>query len=356
MTAKAWVVRAGSRGEHEQWNLDKSVSTIGWDVVGDIASCSSKEDVHRLLIEIYAGDSEQKLANWAAQLWAFRGRIQVGDLIIMPSKLNPGYVYFGRAAGPYSFDASNPDLERRKFLPVEWNKDPTPKAGMRPDLVSSLGAIQTVFSPSKNDAANRLLAMARTGEDPGFGQHEALAELAPVPDYEEAADDDVVDPVALPSQEVIRDRIRSFITENYREHELTELVADILSAHGFQCDVSPPGPDGGVDILAGMGPLGMDSPTVVVEVKSQPGPVGSTVVRGLYSARDRYQANQALLVAWGGITRQAEQEFRRDRTFFRVWDGEMLLDELLANYEHLPRTTQDLIPLRQTWVLDEDMI
>ncbi|MDL9935442.1 restriction endonuclease [Gordonia sp. ABSL1-1] len=54
----------------------------------------------------------------------------------------------------------------------------------------------------------------------------------------------------------------------------------MLESEGFRCDMSPPGPDGGIDISAGRGPLGLDSPTVLVQVKSG-GQVGAPVVSQL---------------------------------------------------------------------------
>lgn len=56
-------------------------------------------------------------------------------------------------------------------------------------------------------------------------------------------------------------------------------------ALGFSC-VSPAGPDGEVDILAGSGPLGLDSPTLIVEVKSESTAVDVKVVRGLPLGHD----------------------------------------------------------------------
>jgi restriction system protein len=39
-------------------------------------------------------------------------------------------------------------------------------------------------------------------------------------------------------------------------------------AQGYETNVSPPGPDSGIDIVAGRGPLGFEEPRLVVQVKS----------------------------------------------------------------------------------------
>lgn len=355
MSPKAWVIRAGAHGDHEQWNLDHGRATIGWSEVGDIGKCSSKNEILELLFRTYPGDPEKRLTNYASQLWAFSDSVSIGDLIILPSKIRRGYIWFGRATGLYQYDSKNPELERRKFIPVDWSAEPVSRSSIGADLLNSLNASQTVFSPSRNNAAKRLEHAASKGIDPEADNLSRLGDLLFASSTSPADDEDVTDPAPIPTLDSIADRVRAYITENFKEHELTWLVADILTVHGFHCEVSPPGPDGGVDIMAGMGPLGMDAPILVVEVKSEPNAIDSRVVRGLHSAREQHKANQALLVAWGGLTRPANREFRTDSSF-RVWDGDALLEELFYTYDELPPETKAKIPLKQTWILDEDAL
>jgi restriction system protein len=131
-------------------------------------------------------------------------------------------------------------------------------------------------------------------------------------------------------------------------------VAAILRIRGFVCDVSPPGPDQGVDILAGSGPLGLDSPTLIVEVKSETVQIPAPVVRGLQGAMLSNRSDQGLLVAWGGITKDAKREIRTDRLTMRVWTADDLLDELFDVYDQLPDEYRVSIPLKRAWVLDEE--
>ncbi|SDC08297.1 restriction system protein [Raineyella antarctica] len=355
----AWVVRAGSQGEHEQFNLENQVATISFQMVGDVTSCQRREDVRAIVDAAYPEDPGARRANTTGQVWAFRASIKPGDLVVMPSKLRPGYLYLGRCTGPFRYDAQETNASRRKQLPVEWKSDPVAKSAIKDDLLNSLNSIGTVFNPTRNNAAARLEQVWLTSEDPGNGSYgSSIASVNhPAASSPTSGDDgpgDVRDPETVPTLEAIRDRIRTHLVENFSGHKLTRLVADILEALGFSCEVSPAGPDGGVDILAGRGPLGLDSPTLIVEVKSEPGPVGAPVVRGLHSARTQHNSDQALLVAWGGVTNAARKEFERDRTFFRVWDAEEVLDRLFATYDRLPRDTQGKIPLKQAWVLDEE--
>lgn len=189
---------------------------------------------------------------------------------------------------------------------VPWEQDTVPRSALEGDLLAMVNSALTVFSPSRNDAARRLETIAAGGTDPGpsrtltpnGGPADSLADEA----------ERVEDPPATPTLDAIKDTVLSHIMTNFREHELTRLIAAILEGLGFVCDISPAGPDGGVDILAGTGPFGFGSPTVVVEVKSEPGAVGSAVMRTLHSAMTRYGADHGVLVAWGGVSKPARDE------------------------------------------------
>lgn len=347
----AWVVRAGQRGENAHWNIELGRVTVGWPEVGDLTSTASREDVRARVENAYPGDGAARWANATGQLWAFRDSIRPGDLVILPLKTKPGYLQFGRVAGAYAYDAAQAPWHRSHSLPVDWCGDPVSKTLVGQDLVHTVNGSLTVFQPSRNDAAARLEAIAAGRPDPGFGE---AAATPPVPSSTDHATTEVTDPETAPTVVAIRDRIRAHVAEEFREHELTHLVAEILTVLGFRCEVSPPGPDGGVDIIAGTGPLGLDAPTLIVEVKSEPTPIGSRALRGLHSAMTQHRADQALLVAWGGVTRPAEQEFKRDRTTMRVWDADALLDQLFLTYDRLPAAIRARIPLQQVWVLEDE--
>lgn len=302
---------------------------------------------------VYPEDTPGRLANLTGQVWAFRNQIQPGDIVIMPSKLRPGYLYLGKCAAHYRYKADETDIARRHQILVDWQEEPVSKSAVKDDLLYSLNSIMTVFSPTRNNAGERVLALLSTGGDPG-NSNPASPMIKPSASEAGQASAEVTDPDPTPSLEAIRDQIRTHLVENFAGHKLTVLVADILEALGFHCEISPPGPDGGVDILAGRGPLGLDSPTLIVEVKSEPTAIDVKVVRGLHSAMTQHRADQGLLVAWGGVTTAAKREFLRDRTSFRIWDSEELLNRLFETYGRLPDSTRARIPLKQAWVLDQE--
>lgn len=121
----AWVVRAGKQGENEHWNLAHGFASVGWIEVGDLSACRSREDVRALVDEAYPADPPTRQANFAGQLWSFRGSVAPGDLVVMPSKVQRGYLRFGRVTGGYVYDAHEPDKTRRHRVPVQWDETPS---------------------------------------------------------------------------------------------------------------------------------------------------------------------------------------------------------------------------------------
>jgi restriction system protein len=116
-------------------------------------------------------------------------------------------------------------------------------------------------------------------------------------------------------------------------------------------NVSPPGPDTGIDIVAGRGALGFEAPRLVVQVKSGSVVADQPTLQTLIGAVQDTQADQGLLVCWGGFKRTVEQ--RRNELFFRIrlWGRAEVLDALFEVYDRLPEEFRAELPLRRTWML-----
>ncbi|MGN7132506.1 restriction endonuclease [Rhodococcoides corynebacterioides] len=341
----AWVIRAGKHGEREQWCLEQGAAGGGWDEVGDLSNCKARADVRALLDAAMPGTTLGLRANHAGQLWGLLN-VAPGDVVILPRKTTKS-IAFGICKKGYEYRA---DAPLKHVVSVDWKRDDVPRSAIKDDLLFTLGAIMTIFKASRNEAEARFRGVIATGTDSG-----SLAITGTGNKGVTTVDDnDAVDPIPVPTLETIRDRVRTHVSENFKGHRLSELVADILRVRGFVCDVSPPGPDQGVDILAGSGPLGLDSPTLIVEVKSENGQIGAPVVRGLQGAMMSNRSDQGLLVAWGGITKDAKREIRTDRLTMRVWDADDLLDQIFDVFQDLPEETRLALPLKRAWVLDEE--
>ena len=351
----AWIIRGGRTGEREQWALENGLAGGGFHEVADMTAATNREQVGALVAAGLPDAPGGRIANYTGQLWAMRELISPGDLIVMPMKTTKK-VAFGVCTGGYEFDAAEPDPTRRHRIRVDWKTDDITRAAFKDDLLNTINGAMTIFAARKNNGEARLRAVLEHGSDPGAGTSTAATGHSSPPAVSTGSDEtevaDVADPNPAPTIQSIRDYVRTYLVENFGTHKLTGLVAQILRMHGFVCDVSPEGPDFGVDIIAGSGPLGLDSPTLIVEVKSEQGPIGATVVRGLKGAMTSHRADQGLLVAWGGLNGPAKQELRNDRLSIRVWDSDDILDQLFAVYHRLPDAVRATLPLKQTWVLD----
>lgn len=115
--------------------------------------------------------------------------------------------------------------------------------------------------------------------------------------------------------------------------------------------MSPPGPDGGVDIVAGRGPLGFDPPRLCVQVKSSDSPVDVHTLREFQGVIQQFGAQQGLFVAWGGYRQTVRNEARAQFFGIRLWDAAELVREILLHYEDLPKELQADLPLKRIWIL-----
>ncbi|MCY9783140.1 restriction endonuclease [Nocardiopsis sp. EMB25] len=350
---RAWIVRAGSKGEWEPWALENGCAAVGFTGVPDLSPSGSREDVFELLSRAFPTDGENRLRTLAAQLWAFRSRIQLGDLIVLPLKTRSA-IAVGRVTGEYEYRSAN-EPGCRHVRRVEWLRDDVPRSAVRQDLLYSLGAFLTVCQVRRNDGAWRIDQVARRGSDPGARTGKGIVPGAePNGDADEGETSDVT-AVAFDIEQQATDRLRSHLIETFAGHRMQELVAAVLAAEGFHCTTPPMGPDGGIDVLAGTGPLGLGSPRIVVQVKSEAKPVGAPVVQQLLGAVGQHNADHGLLVAWGGVTREVDRMLMGHQYFtLRIWQDKDLMDAIFRTYDRLPEEIVKDLPLKRVWTLVEE--
>lgn len=346
---RAWLVRSGKSGEREQWALIEGSTGGGFGKIRDLSDARDRAGVFEAVVAGMPEAQEATARNVTAQLWALRGRIEVGDLVVMPLKNSP-HLAIGRITGDYRFDAAESDPAKRHRRPVEWVVTDVPRTLVKQDLLYSLGAFSTVCEMSRNDAARRLGELMAGKPDPGArpGPAKTAGRAEPGDEASDTAQSEI------DVETYTRDRITSRVYENFAGHRMAELIAAILEAEGYACEVSPEGTDQGVDIIAGTGVLGLSSPKVVVQVKSEAGAVGLPVVQQLQGALSTHRADHGLLVAWGGITRDAKRYLSTQRFTIRVWDSADVLDGLFAHYHQLPPELSRDVPLKQVWTLAEE--
>jgi restriction system protein len=337
-----WLVRAGKQGQHEQWCLETGTVGAGWRETPDLTGAGSREQLTELVRGIF---KKSALPNYVGQLWRMRSEIKPGDLVVIPLKTT-SQLAIGRVTSGYRYDASADDVHRHSIA-VDWIVTDIPRTAVQQDLLYSLGSAMTVCAINRNDAEWRIAQLAETGRDPGA---RAGGAVRPLPDGLAEAAAVVEEAENLDLERHARDRITAMVAERFAGYEMQELIAAILRALGYVAEVPAKGPDGGVDVVAGSGPLGLDSPRVIVQVKSGSSRVDVQTIQQLQGAITTHGADHGLLVAWGGLTGPALQAVRSQRFAIRVWDAETVISMLGRTYDLLPGEIQAQIPLKSVWV------
>lgn len=338
---KVYLARAGKSGQDEELALEKQLAVIGFKDVPSLEDARGYDAVFQLVKNTYPDKKVRAVGNLAGQLWTFALTMQKDDIVVLPRKLT-SQIAIGRVTGPYAYIQVNSEL--RHTRPVEWIRTDVPRTAFEQDLLYSFGAFLTVCNISRNDAARRVMAVLEEKPDPGPAiQSETPPKGSPPSEDQTETIPDLT--------QMAHDQIVARIQSRFTGHELTRLVDAVLQVDGWVTRVSPPGPDGGVDILAGRGSLGLDGPRLCVQVKSQTNPVDVTVYRTLQGTMQTFNAEQGLLVCWGGYNKAVRQEAKQGHFMVRLWDSSDLVGAIYRNYERLPAEIQAELPLKRVWML-----
>jgi restriction system protein len=334
-----WGIRTGKHGEYEQRFLGDQRIYLTWNGFDrDLAKFAAQSALAEAIQQVYPDASPGRAKNNAAQMWAFAKRMEKGDWVVVPSKLKSA-IHVAEITGAYRFDATADDPYYHS-RDVKWVAQNIPRSIFDQDLLYSFGAIQTVFGVSRNNAEQRVRAMAKTGWTPS-------GTTANVNGVESAGEEDV------DLEDAARDQIAKLIIKRYKGHDLERLVEAVLQAQGYTTYRSPIGPDKGVDLLAAPGPLGFGHPRICVQVKSGDTPVDAPTLNQLIGTMQNVQADQGLLVSWGGFKSSVDKEVPAQFFRVRLWDQKTLVDQVLHHYNELDADLRAEIPLKRIWVISQ---
>ena len=342
---RLWIVRAGKQAERELAVIEQSKLFPGFIKVSDLSLYKNRDAIYKHLEEVMPDAGKNRLRNFAAQLNIFANTMRIDDLVAVPRKITNGVV-LGKVTGDYKYDL---DCPYKHFRTVEWYEE-VPRDVFKQDLRHSFGAFMTICEVKRNSALERVEAVLETGRDPGvlsgkqgvtpLGEHEDVVE----------AEDYATDIEDVSSQQII-----ALIKSEFSGHALADLVAEILRIEGYTTKVSPPGPDGGVDILAAGGTLGLGEDRICVQVKSGDGAANHDVVLRLIGSVSNTRAQTGLLVSIGGVNAAAQKELNRNFFKLRLWQMSDLLKALYRAYDELSDSTRARLPLKQIWApISED--
>lgn len=282
----------------------------------------------------------QRIGNHAGQVWSFISAMKPGDWVVIPLKSKPA-IAIGEITNEFAYDP-NADPLHRCWRGVKWLNQEVPRSVFDQDLLYSFGAIQTLCQIRRNDAEKRIRRMAENNWQ--------ATPLPVVSSKQTPTDtDNIEEPIDL--ERLGRDEIARLIIRKYKGHGMERLVEAILKAQGYTTYRSPEGADKGIDILAAPGALGFGRPRICVQVKSQQTPVDRPTLDQLIGAMQNVQAEQGLLVSWGGFKQTVDSETAVQFFRVRLWDQDTLIDALLEHYHLLDEDLRAELPLKRIWTV-----
>lgn len=134
-------------------------------------------------------------------------------------------------------------------------------------------------------------------------------------------------------------------------YEFQNVVADLLKAMGYHVSwVSPPGKDGGIDIIAHTDPLGTSAPRIKVQVKRVAQRADRSGLASFIAVVNDDEVG--IFVSTGGFTRDAE-EFARSQVRRRITllDLERLIELWVQFYGKLDDLARKRLPLTPIYFL-----
>ena len=139
--------------------------------------------------------------------------------------------------------------------------------------------------------------------------------------------------------------VRRFL-EGMTDYGSQDLVAALLRGMGYHVNwVAPPGPDGGMDIVAHLDPLGAQGPRIKVQVKHRADKAAADELRSFMSLLG--DQDVGIFVSSGGFTSSASAEARAEKNRrLTLIDLEKLFDLWVEHFDKLSEVDKRLLPLR----------
>ena len=160
-----WVIRGGNEGEyHEERDFEAGCAAIGWGDMGDLTALITKEAVHSRMRQVWPCWTQTQVANMGGQLWSFKDRIQVGDLVVRRLKKKPALIAVGEVTGEYQY---YPDFliypSYSHIRAVRWITQGVRRDSFDPESLKVLGQPKTVFEVKQEWAKERVRAIVLEG-------------------------------------------------------------------------------------------------------------------------------------------------------------------------------------------------
>lgn len=114
-----WGIHAGKTGDADSLFLHKNVVALGWHEMGNMRQLSADREAFKGRVSSIRPDwSPSKVANAAGHLYRFVHEMQVGDIVVYPSKLDR-QIHIGEVIGTYEY-RTEPEKTYPNTRAVKW--------------------------------------------------------------------------------------------------------------------------------------------------------------------------------------------------------------------------------------------
>jgi len=323
-----WCVRAGEHGQADDLFLKQNRLALGWSEMGDLSKLAPDREAFKEKVrQVYPDVKPGAIPNYAGQLYRFVHAMKPGELVAFPCKRDR-QIHLGRIDGSYQYNPSPmPDYPNHRA--VKWLKS-MPRTHFSQGALYEAGSAMSVFQIS-------------TYADEFIAVIEGKAAAAPVP----VAQDETIAAVATNIEDSTYDFIIKTLARETKGHPFAHFIGHLLGTMGYKARISPPGSDGGVDILAHKDQLGLEPPIIKVQCKSSESTVGDPEVSSLYGKVSGGEFG--LFVTLGSFSPKASA-FAKSKPNLRLVDGEELVQLIFDHYEQFDSRYKGLLPMRRVYV------
>lgn len=329
---KWWMVRAGDDNELIEGFLKLGIASIGWEELKNPQKYLSKDELQRQADKVYYDSKEKSRKSWVNQVWRFSREIEIGDKLISYNKEKREYIV-GQVTGTHFYDLKLADEYYPNHVKVKWENKTVNRDDLSQSAKYSLGSVLTVFRLDRwgTEIESLLLGKGPRGIDDEL-----------IDEHDE--DSIFVEDFEVRAQGLVEDQV-----DKLDPWELQELVGGLLRAMNYTVRVSPPGPDGGVDIHASKDAFGFEKPIIKVQVKHRNSSSGSPEIQQLLGANPL--GASCLFVSTGGFTRAAVSVAAQNGV--KLVDLQSLVELIFEWYEKMPNDTRALLPLKRMYIPGE---
>lgn len=327
MAQTIWGIHAGRDGEVDALFKSGFVA-IGFQPTPDLRTLPSNREAFKETVRrSFPMMKPNAIPNIAGQLFRFAHELNTKDLIVYRSKVDK-MIHIGTDLGEYEY-RKDIDSEFPHVRKVRWIKSLSP-LNVTQGAKFEIGSALTLFQV-RNYSQEWLQLLGDK----------------PVIDTSDEEPDPTIGVVAEDIEELTQDFVLRILSRELKGHPFSEFIAHLLGTIGYRTRVSPPGTDGGVDIIAHQDALGFQPPIVKVQVKSVDGNVGQPDVSSLMGTLAAGEFG--LFVSLSDFTPPAKA-FSKNKPNLRLLNGNDIVSMILENYDLLDSEYKALIPLKRVFV------